>query len=65
LQRVKLAARDLQTLKNAAAIISRTFAEIRDLKSDITKLERDLESSGSLKTVEEVQAELDALTSEV
>ena len=64
-QRAKVVSRDLQTLKNAASLVSRTLDEIKDLQTDISRLERDLESTGSLKTVEEVQAEVDQLTSDM
>ena len=64
-QRAKLAVRDLQTLKGAAALVTRTLGEVKDLKADIQRLERDLESSGSLKTVEEVQADVDRITNEM
>jgi DNA repair protein RAD50 len=60
-----LAVRDLNTLKGAASLISRTLSEIKDLKTDILRLERDLESSGSLKTVEEVQHEVDNISNEM
>ncbi|WVR06574.1 hypothetical protein IAU60_003606 [Kwoniella sp. DSM 27419] len=64
-QRAKIATRDLQNLKGAAALVSRTLAEVKDLRSDISRLERDLESTGSLKTVEEVQREVDQVSSEI
>jgi DNA repair protein RAD50 len=64
-QTAKLAARDLQTLKSAALIVSRTVNEIKDLQIDIQRLERDLKSSGSLKTVEEVQREADGISTEM
>jgi DNA repair protein RAD50 len=63
--RAKVATRDLQTLKSAASLVSRTLAEVRDLKTDIARLERDLEASGSLKTVEDVQREMDSINIEV
>ena len=45
--------------------MSRTLSEIHDLTADIARLERDLEGSGSLKTVEEVQHEVDQLSNEM
>lgn len=65
LQRAKLAARDLQTLKNAATLVTRTLGEIKDLKVEVGRLERDLESSGSLKTVDEVQHEVTLIGNEM
>lgn len=64
-QRAKVAARDLQTLKSAASLVSRTLNEVKDLKSDITRLERDLQATGSLKTVEDVQREVDQISNEM
>ncbi|OCF37294.1 DNA repair protein RAD50 [Kwoniella heveanensis BCC8398] len=64
-QKAKIASRDLQNLRNAAALVSRTLAEVKDLRSDILRLERDLESTGSLKTVEEVQKEVDQVSNEI
>lgn len=52
-------------MKSAAAVLTRTVGEIKDLKVDIQRLERDLQGSGSLKTVEEVQREIDKLSSEM
>lgn len=57
--------RDLGNLKNVASIISRTLNETKDLKGDIARLERDLESTGTLKTVEEVQHEVDLISNDM
>lgn len=65
MQKAKLASRDLQNMKSAAVVVTRTVSEIKDLKVDIQRLERDLQSTGSLKTVEEVQREVDKLTTDV
>jgi hypothetical protein len=65
LQRAKIAARDLQTLKGAATLVTRTLGEIKDLKSDIERLERELQSTGSLKTVEDVQQEVDQASNDM
>lgn len=64
-QRAKLAVRDLQTLKGAAALVTRTLGEIKDLKGEVSRLERDLESTGSLKTVDEVQQEVTTISNEM
>jgi len=64
-QRAKIAARDLQTLKSAAVLVSRNLGEIEDLKSDLARLERELESTGSLKTVDDVQREVDQIANEM
>lgn len=63
--RARVATRDLQTLKSAASMVTRTLGEISDLKSDIGRLEKDLEASGSLKTVEDVQREVEQISSEM
>ncbi|GFZ50594.1 Hydrolase acting on acid anhydrides [Saitozyma sp. JCM 24511] len=65
LQRAKIAARDLQTLKGAATLVTRTLSEVKDLKSDIERLERELQSTGSLKTVEDVQQEVDQASNDI
>ncbi|WVQ84355.1 hypothetical protein IAT38_006507 [Cryptococcus sp. DSM 104549] len=64
-QKAKIACRDLQNLKGAAALISRTLTEIKDLELAVSRLRSELESSGSGKTVEEVQAAADAVTQEI
>nr|XP_019013012.1 DNA repair protein RAD50 [Kwoniella pini CBS 10737]OCF51793.1 DNA repair protein RAD50 [Kwoniella pini CBS 10737] len=64
-QKAKIATRDLQNLRSAATLITRTLTELKELQSDIDRLERDLESTGSLKTVEEVQREVDQVTNEI
>ncbi|EKC98002.1 hypothetical protein A1Q2_07799 [Trichosporon asahii var. asahii CBS 8904] len=56
-QKAKLATRDLQNMRSAATVVTRTVGEIKDLKIDVQRLERDLQGSGSVKTVEEVQRE--------
>lgn len=61
----KRAVRDLQTLKAAASLVSRTLGEVKDLQGDIARLERDLEASGSTKTVEDVQREVDQISTEM
>lgn len=65
MQRAKIGARDLQTLKGAASLVTRNLSEIKDLTSDISRLERELESTGSVKTVEDVQREVDQVTNEM
>lgn len=64
-QKAKLAARDLQTLRSAATLITRTLGEIKDLKAEVVRLERDLAGSGSLKTVDEVQHEVNVIANEM
>lgn len=45
--------------------MTRTVGEMKDLKADIQRLERDLESSGSLKTVDDVQSEIESISNEM
>ncbi|EJT49074.1 hypothetical protein A1Q1_01723 [Trichosporon asahii var. asahii CBS 2479] len=56
-EKAKLATCDLQNMRSAATVVTRTVGEIKDLKIDVQRLERDLQGSGSVKTVEEVQRE--------
>ena len=65
MSRARNIVRDLGNLKNVASIISRTLGETKDLKSDVARLERDLESTGTLKTVEEVQHEVDLISNDM
>ena len=65
MQKAKLATRDLQNMRSAATVVTRTVGEIKDLKIDVQRLERDLQGSGSVKTVEEVQREVDKLSNEM
>ena len=46
-------------------MITRTLGEVKDLKTDIGRLERDLESTGTLKTVEDVQHEVDQISNDM
>ncbi|KAL7420509.1 DNA repair protein rad50 [Cryptotrichosporon argae] len=64
-QRAKTTTRDLQTLKSAATIVSRAINDVQDLRADIVRLERDLESTGTLKTVDEVQQEIEAISNDI
>jgi DNA repair protein RAD50 len=60
-----MSTRDLQTLKSAALIISRTLGEVKDLQTDIQRIERDLQSTGTLKTASELQREIDQISSDM
>jgi hypothetical protein len=46
-------------------MITRTLGEVKDLRTDIGRLERDLESTGTLKTVEDVQHEVDQISNDM
>ncbi|BEJ06595.1 hypothetical protein CcaverHIS641_0311170 [Cutaneotrichosporon cavernicola] len=64
-QATKLAVRDLHAIKSAAVIMTRLVGEIDDLKASVQRLERDLQSTGSLKTVDDVQREIEQIASEI
>ena len=50
--------RELESLKLVATDISRLLSETKDLSRDVQSLERQLESSGSARTADDVQDEL-------
>ena len=54
--------KDIAFLKQHAATVSSTLSQITALKRDISVLESDLSSSGSTKTVDDVQGELDVVS---
>lgn len=45
-------------------MMTRLVGEIEDLTSDVQRLERDLKSTGSLKTVDDVQREIDQISND-
>ena len=54
--------KDIVVLKEHASNVSRTQKELERLKQEIASIENDLLATGSTKTADDVQAELDALT---
>ncbi|KAF8552026.1 hypothetical protein OG21DRAFT_1486552 [Imleria badia] len=62
---VKKDIRDIATLKQHATAITKHQAEIERLRAEITNLEEELSSTGSTKTADDVQTELDALSNEI
>lgn len=52
-------------LKQHAATITKNQSEIERLKTEIANLEEELSSTGSSKTADDVQTELDALSNEM
>lgn len=62
IQKLKSASRDLQSLKSTASYINHLYLEISDLKANAKRLQTELESSGSSKTVEDVQKDVDRVT---
>ncbi|WVQ73482.1 hypothetical protein IAR50_003054 [Cryptococcus sp. DSM 104548] len=65
LQRIKKDIKDLQSLKSAGMVINRLHNEALELREAVEKLKRELESSGSMKTVDEVQKEIDTISYEI
>lgn len=45
--------------------MTRTVGEMKDLKAEIESLERQLASSGSLKTLDEVEREIDVISNDM
>lgn len=60
---LRSALRELESLKGVANDVNRMMSETQDLKHDVENLERQLESSGSARTADDVQAELQQLGS--
>ena len=52
-------------LKHQASVISKIQQDISKLKKEIEGIERELQSTGSTKTLEDVQAQMDTLTNEL
>ena len=59
--RAKLVSRDLQNMKSAAQTISKNISEAGRLQGDIARTEALLDASGSLKTADDVQREIEAI----
>ncbi|CEH16430.1 DNA repair protein RAD50, ABC-type ATPase/SMC superfamily [Ceraceosorus bombacis] len=57
--------KELNTLKNLAADVSRLLSEVFSLSKEITALESDLLRTGSTRTGNDVQAEIDAQTDQL
>ncbi|KAF9219190.1 hypothetical protein BS17DRAFT_718386 [Gyrodon lividus] len=62
---IKKDIRDIATLKQHAATVTRNQAEIERLRTEIVNLEEELSATGSAKTADDVQTELDALSNEI
>lgn len=57
--------KDIAALKQHATAVSRTQKDINRLNPEIKKLEEDLEVTGSTKTADDVQLQLDELSSDL
>ena len=62
LEKIKKDLRDIQSLKQQAATVSRLQRDIDRAKQEIISLDIDLASAGSTKTTEEVHEELEAVS---
>jgi len=62
---IKKDIRDITTLKQHAAAITKNQSEIGRLNTEIANLEEELRSTGSSKTADDVQTDLDALSNEM
>jgi DNA repair protein RAD50 len=65
LAKLKAAVRDITQLRAIAAIVARNLREAEDISSEISSLERDLNSSGSTRTVSDVRREIKDLTTKM
>lgn len=65
LNSVKKELKELGSLLQIAVAVSKNHQEIQRLKREISSIESDLMSTGSTKTAEDVQTELDRLSSEL
>lgn len=54
--------KELASMRQTAQLISRTTRELDDLKRDIETLEKELASSGSTKSVDDVRTEVNELS---
>ena len=62
---VKKDVKDMNGLKQAVLSITKLQNDVNRVKGDITKLEDDLSNTGSTKTVDDVQRDIDMLTDEM
>ncbi|KAI9566180.1 P-loop containing nucleoside triphosphate hydrolase protein [Boletus coccyginus] len=62
---IKKDIRDITTLKQHAAAITKNQSEVGRLNTEIANLEEELRSTGSSKTADDVQTDLDALSNEI
>lgn len=57
--------RDLINFKSKAMLVTRTLHDVSETKNDVLSLERQLATTGSMKTITDVQREIKALTEEL
>jgi DNA repair protein RAD50 len=56
--RLKASLRDINQLKTIAIVVTRNLREAEDITSEISGLERDLDSTGTTRTIQDVQREI-------
>ena len=57
--------KDISSLLQHSAHVSRTHKEVRRLEEEIADIENDLSATGSAKTADEIQLELDGVVTEM
>ena len=62
---IKKTQRDLQALKQQAAVLARTWKEIASAQTEVGRLEQDLMATGGARTADDVQGELDRISTEM
>jgi len=65
LQALKKELRDLASLRQHAVNVSRLYNDCNDLRKEISNVENSLAVTGTKKTADDVQQELDQLSSEL
>jgi DNA repair protein RAD50 len=65
LDHLKKELKDISSLLQHSAHVSRTQKEIRRLEEEIADIENDLSATGSAKTADEIQLELDGVVTEM
>jgi DNA repair protein RAD50 len=65
LQALKKELKELLSLRQHAVNVSRLYNECQDLRKEISNVENSLAATGSTKTADDVQQELDELSAEL
>jgi DNA repair protein RAD50 len=62
---VKKELKDISMMKQHASAVSKALKDVERLLQEISNLETDLEATGSIKTADDVQQELNDLSSQL
>lgn len=65
LKEAKAALADLSALREHARNVTRMNEEVNSLRTEVTQLERNLQSSGSVRTAPELQSDLDNISQKI